>query len=127
MKELSECIVLIVEDTEINVDILVDSLGDDYDVRVALDGESALEAVNDELPDLILLDIMMPGMDGFEVYRNLQANPASQKIPVIFLSASTDSADKERTKALGAAGFIAKPIIVREVKEKVRNCLEQVA
>ena len=67
MPDLSECTVLVVDDAEANVDILVDILGNDYDVAVATDGPSALEFAFAALPDLILLDIMMPGMDGFEV------------------------------------------------------------
>ncbi len=67
MKELSDCTVLVVDDNETNVDILVDTLGEIYDVAVAMDGLSALEAVEENPPDLILLDIMMPGMDGYEV------------------------------------------------------------
>ena len=81
--------VLVVDDTETNIDILVETLGDTYDVSVAMDGESALEAVTDEVPDLVLLDIMMPGMDGYEVCRRLKADDATRNVPVIFLTAMT--------------------------------------
>lgn len=69
MKKLSDCVVLIVDDTEDNLDILVETLGNDYEVSVAMDGENALESIKMEVPDIILLDIMMPGMDGYEVCR----------------------------------------------------------
>ena len=74
MKELSDCSVLVVDDNEVNVDILVDALGDIYDVSVAMDGLAALEAVAENPPDLILLDVMMPGMDGYEVCEKLKSN-----------------------------------------------------
>ena len=78
MSDLSKCKVLIVDDTEVNVDFLVDTPGNDYDVSVAMDGGSAIEAVDSELPYLILLDIMMPVMDGYEVCRRLKAEERTQ-------------------------------------------------
>ena len=72
MKALSDCTVLVVDDTEANVDILVDALGESYDVSVAMDGREAIETVMENTPDLILLDIMMPAMDGYEVCRKLR-------------------------------------------------------
>ena len=121
MKDLTECTVLIVDDTETNVDILVDALGEEYDISVAMDGESALEIVEDEKPDLILLDIMMPGMDGFEVCERLKKDDRTINIPVMFLSGKTDTADKERAMSMGAVDYITKPINVPEIKEKVLN------
>ena len=123
MKDLSECIVLIVDDTEANVDILVDALAEDCDIAVAMDGESALEIVADEKPDLILLDIMMPGMDGFEVCEKLKADDETRDIPVMFLSGKTDTADKERAMAMGAIDFITKPIDVPDIQQRVKNYL----
>lgn len=119
MKKLSECMVLIVDDTEANVDILVEALGDDYDVSVAMDGESALENMEMELPDIILLDIMMPGMDGYEVCRCIKENEAASEIPIIFLTAMTDAESKAKGFELGAVDYITKPFEVQEVKEKV--------
>ncbi|MBW1850870.1 MAG: response regulator [Deltaproteobacteria bacterium] len=75
MKDIFECTALIVDDTETNIDILVDTFGEKYDIAVAMDGESALETVEEDLPDLILLDIMMPGMNGFDVCKQLKDNP----------------------------------------------------
>ena len=125
MKNLSECIVLIVDDTEANVDILVDALGDEYDVAVAMDGESALEIVADDKPDLILLDIMMPGMSGFEVCEKLKADDGTRDIPVMFLTGKTDTADKVKAMAMGAVDFITKPINIPDIQKRVKNFLIQ--
>ena len=125
MKGLSECVVLIVDDTEANVDILVDALGDEYEIAVAMDGESALEIVEDEKPDLILLDIMMPGMNGFEVCEKLKAGDETREIPIMFLSGKTDAADKEKAMALGAVDYITKPIDIPIIQQKVKNFLMQ--
>ncbi len=84
MKELSDCTVLVVDDTEANVDILVDALGERYDITVAMDGREAPESVVDAPPDLILLDIMMPEMDGYEVCQRLKGDERFSKIPIIF-------------------------------------------
>ena len=123
MKDLSECTVLIVDDTETNVDILVDTLGEDYDIAVAMDGESALEAVEEELPDLILLDIMMPDMDGFEVCKRLKDNPETADIPVIFLSALTEADEKQKGLKLGAVDFLTKPFNPSVIQDKVKQHL----
>jgi len=119
MKELSECKVLIVEDIEANIDILMDALGDDYDVSVAMDGETALENLEIEVPDIILLDIMMPGMDGYEVCSRIRANKAMAEIPIIFLTAMTDINSKTKGFELGAVDYITKPFEILEVKAKV--------
>lgn len=123
MKDLSECVVLIVDDTEANVDILVDALAEDYDIAVAMDGESALEIVEDDKPDLILLDIMMPGMDGYEVCEKLKADDATKGIPIMFLSGKTDAADRQKAMAMGAVDFVTKPIDVPDIQQKVKNYL----
>ncbi|MBC3889545.1 response regulator [Acetobacterium paludosum] len=123
MKALSECTILIVDDTEINIDILVETLGDDYELSVAMDGESALEIVNMEWPDLILLDIMMPGMSGYEVCEKLKKNPATAAIPIIFLTAMTDIESKTRGFEAGAVDYITKPFEILEVKARVQTHL----
>lgn len=116
--------VLIVEDSEVNIDILVDALSGDYDIRVALDGTTALRAVNEEQPDLILLDIVMPGMSGYDVCRSLKADSALRHIPLIFLTALTDEADEAKGLSLGAVDYIIKPYNLAMVKARVRNHLE---
>ena len=123
MKDLSECTVLIVDDTETNVDILVDTLGEDYDIAVAMDGESALEIAEEDLPDLILLDIMMPDMDGYEVCKRLKDNPETADIPVIFLSALTGADEKQKGLELGAVDFLTKPFNPSEIQDKVKEHL----
>jgi two-component system sensor histidine kinase/response regulator len=116
--------ILVVDDTEINIDVLVEALAGDYAVRVALDGESALRSVAKALPGLILLDVMMPEMDGFEVCRRLKEVKATQDIPVIFLTALSEEEDEARGLELGAADYITKPFNPALVKARVRNHLE---
>ncbi len=126
VKELSDCTVLVVDDTEANVDILVDALGDLYDVSVAMDGESALEAVAEEPPDIILLDIMMPGMDGYEVCQRLKADPDTARIPIIFLTAMSEIENKTKGFQLGAVDYITKPFEVLEVQARIKTHLSLV-
>jgi putative two-component system response regulator len=116
--------VLVVDDTEANIDILVESLGDDFDVRIAMDGESALEQIATEAPDIILLDIMMPGMDGYEVCRQLKAAHKTRTIPVIFLTAMTETQNEAKGLDMGAVDYITKPFNPGLVKSRVRNHLE---
>jgi len=115
--------ILVVDDTESNIDILVESLSDDYEVSVAMDGESALEIVAEEPPDLILLDIMMPDMDGYEVCEKLKSDEKTKSIPIIFLSGATDDASKEKGLALGAVNYITKPIDKNIVLSKLKEHL----
>jgi len=124
MSDLSKCSILVVDDTESNVDILVYALGNDYDVSVAMDGENALESVADHRPDLILLDIMMPGMDGYLVCEKLKADQATRHIPVIFLTAMTEEQDEAKGLALGAVDYVTKPFSPELVKARVKNQLE---
>jgi putative two-component system response regulator len=123
MKNLSDCTVLVVDDTEANIDILMDILGEEYDVAVAMDGESALEAVEEDPPDLILLDIMMPDIDGFEVCRRLKDNPDTASIPIIFLSALSEDEEKQKGLDLGAVDFMTKPFDPAEIQTKVKQHL----
>ena len=108
--------ILAVDDAESNIDILLDALGSEYEIVVALDGESALEIVAEDKPDLILLDIMMPGMDGFEVLEHLKASPDTADIPVVILSAKKGEDDWARGLGLGAADYLTKPFDMPEVK-----------
>ena len=124
MTELRECSLLIVDDTEENVDILVETLGELYDVSVAMDGESALDILAEEKADLVLLDIMMPGIDGYEVCTRMKEDRRLMDIPVIFLTALTDAQDEERGLNLGAVDYITKPFNPALVRARVRNQLE---
>jgi putative two-component system response regulator len=123
MKQLSECTVLIVDDTEANVDILVEALGEDYEITVAMDGPSALELAAEQAPDIILLDIMMPDMDGYEVCRRLKADAATADIPIIFLTAMTEIESKTKGFKLGAVDYVTKPFELLEVKARLRTHL----
>ena len=96
MKELSECRILIVDDVKANVDVLVEALRDEYKLSVALDGAGALRSIEKSPPDLVLLDIVMPGIDGYEVCRRLRAAEATRELPVMFLSSLEDVKDKTR-------------------------------
>ncbi len=115
--------ILVVDDIVINIDILVETLGDTYNMAVAIDGEAALKAVKDNPPDLILLDIMMPGMDGYEVCRRLKADHETRNIPVIFATAKSEIEDEKRGLELGAVDYITKPISPPIVKARVKNHL----
>ena len=124
MADLNGCSLLIVDDTEENVDILVETLGELYDVSVAMDGESALDILGDDEIDLVLLDIMMPGIDGYEVCTRMKEDRSLMDIPVIFLTALTDAQDEERGLNLGAVDYITKPFNPALVRARVRNQLE---
>ncbi|MGI0486185.1 sensor histidine kinase [Pantanalinema rosaneae CENA516] len=114
-------VVLVVDDNPTNLEVLSNALADfGYETAVALDGESAIEQINYDPPDLILLDVMMPGMDGFETCQRLKANPATQEIPVIFMTALSDSSDKVRGLNLGAVDYITKPFQQEEVLARVK-------
>ena len=121
--DFSKSKILIVDDNPANIDILLELLAD-FDVRAALDGESALEAVKEELPDLILLDITMPGMDGFEVCRRLKANARTKSIPVLFLSASSDADSIIQGFEVGGVDYITKPYLAQEIIVRVQTHLK---
>jgi len=117
-------ILLLADDEAINLDILIGGLGDDFVLRVVTDGPAVLESVRKALPDLILLDVMMPGMDGFEVCRRLKEDPASRDVPVIFLTALNDAASTRKGFSAGGADFVAKPFQLREVRARIDAQLE---
>lgn len=116
--------VLIVDDTPANVSLLNNILKDQYKTKIATNGEKALKlASSDSAPDLILLDIMMPEMDGYEVCEQLKANPKTADIPVVFLTAKVSEEDETRGLAMGAVDYITKPISPPIVLERVKNHL----
>jgi putative two-component system response regulator len=116
--------ILIVDDTPENIMLMNGLLRDEYRTRVANGGERALKiALMDPKPDLILLDIMMPDMDGFEVCRRLKANPATADIPVIFLTARSEIDDEQTGFDAGAVDYITKPISPPIVMSRVRTQL----
>jgi CheY-like chemotaxis protein len=113
--------ILIVDDNPTNLEVLSETLSRaGYQVSVAIDGESAIEQVKYHLPALILLDIMMPGIDGFETCKRLKQNSATCNIPVIFMTALTDTENKIRGFSLGAVDYITKPFQREEVLARVQ-------
>lgn len=116
--------VLVVDDTPDNLFLMKNLLQDHYRVKVASSGEQALRiAASDSPPDMILLDIMMPGMDGYEVCRQLKRSPATIDIPVIFLTARSEVGDEEKGLELGAVDYITKPINPSIVLARVKSHL----
>ena len=114
--------VLVVDDTVENLRVLSDLLGEQgYEVRAVTSGRQALQAVDHDPPDLILLDITMPDMDGFEVCRRLRATERSKDVPVIFLTALTATADKLRAFDAGGVDYVTKPFQFEEVLARVRT------
>jgi len=114
---------LVVDDNESNLDILLHLL-DPYDVIVALDGNSALDLLQYEAPDVILLDIVMPGLDGYEVCRRIKANPQWRHIPILFITAMTDEASLVRAFDIGGSDYVTKPFRSRELLARVRIQVE---
>jgi adenylate cyclase len=124
MRAPEKKLVLIVDDTPTNVAIVSGVLKDSYRTKVATNGEKALAVANaPEKPDLILLDVMMPGMDGYEVCRRLKDSPATRDIPIIFLTAKTDEVDEEKGFDVGAVDYIHKPFSAPIVLARVRTQL----
>ncbi|MCP4253044.1 MAG: adenylate/guanylate cyclase domain-containing response regulator [Candidatus Scalindua sp.] len=123
MNELSNCTVLVVDDAKSNIDILVDALHRDYEVSVAMTGKSALQIVNTDPPDLILLDIMMPDIDGYEVCRRIKSKPGTSGIPIIFITAMDEIENKTKGLDLGAVDYVTKPFEAKEVKARVKTHL----
>ncbi len=117
--------ILAVDDTAASLKLLKDLLKDEgYEVRAAISGELALHAAISDTPDLVLLDIRMPGMDGYEVCRRLKAHPATRDVPVIFLSAASETGDKVQGFELGAVDYVTKPYQREELLARVRTHME---
>ncbi len=114
---------LIADDSRLNVNILVDIFKDDYAVVVAKDGRQALKRVAANHPDLILLDVLMPEMDGYEVCQRLKADAQTQDIPIVFITSLKDKDDESKGLAMGAIDYIKKPLKVPVVKARVRNLM----
>ena len=127
MKDLSESRVLVVDDAEANIDVLVQTLRDEYRLSVAIDGESALRSIKKNPPDIVLLDIVMPGLDGYEVCRRIRATEAGRDIPVMFLSSLEDARDKAHGFEAGGNDYVTKPFAPLEVRARVRSLLRSKA
>lgn len=116
--------VLVVDDSESEIDILVECLSDFYEVGVAMDGPSALESIQEDPPDIILLDIMMPGMDGYEVCRKIKQSKNTKDVLVIFVTGLSDAVDETRGFELGAVDYITKPFSFSVVRARVKTHIE---
>src|SRR6056297_4365981 len=116
--------VLIVDDVTQNIVILNSTLKDQYNTLFAKSGDEALKIAKENKPDLILLDVMMPGMNGFEVCKELKKNEELKNIPIIFVTALNDSGNESEGLNLGAVDYIRKPYNIYIVKLRVRNHLK---
>ncbi len=117
--------ILIVDDEPVNIVILSELLGSDYQIRAATGGEKALAMIQSGyLPDLILLDVMMPGIDGYEVCKRIKAQDASKKIPVIFITGRLAEEDEIKGFTVGASDYITKPFKEVIVKVRLKSQLE---
>ena len=117
-------VILVVDDEPMNITLLAGILKEHYKVKMAKDGERALKvASGTPAPDLILLDVMMPDVDGYEVCRRLKADASTRDIPVVFVTGLSDEADRARGLALGARGYLAKPVDAARVLGTLRDIL----
>ncbi len=117
--------VLLVDDEPniiLSLEFLIEQAG--YEARVARDGEAALKSIEERKPDLILLDVMMPKRDGFDVCERIRANPAWNDIRIIMLTAKGRDSERERGLALGADAYITKPFSTREAMEQIKRFLD---
>jgi diguanylate cyclase (GGDEF)-like protein len=114
---------LVVDDQPINIQVMHQIFGADYQVFMATNGEQALSICQSNPPDLVLLDVVMPGMDGFEVCTQLKNNPATRNIPVIFVTAHSDAAQETHGLSVGAVDFISKPVNPAVVRARVKTHL----
>ncbi|PAX53347.1 response regulator [Brunnivagina elsteri] len=112
--------ILIIDDNPTNIEVLYEALDrTGYKVLVEMDGYHGIETVKNHPPDLILLDVMMPGIDGFETCRQLKSQPITCEIPIIFMTALNDTTDKVKGLALGAVDYITKPFQQEEVLARI--------
>lgn len=117
--------ILLVDDVPANLDVLLEHLqGEGVRLLAATSGREAIALAQKSPPDLVLLDVMMPDMDGYEVLKRLKDHTATRDVPVIFVTAMSDSVDEARGLALGAVDYIAKPFVVPVLKARVKNHLE---
>lgn len=118
-------LILVVDDTPANLEVICEALSDaGYEIATAIDGERALKRVHTHPPDLILLDVQMPGMDGFETCKHLKSDPATQSIPIIFMTALADADSKIKAFEIGAVDYITKPFQEREMLARVKTHLK---
>jgi CheY-like chemotaxis protein len=117
--------ILIVEDVELNRDLLVQLLEDDYSLVLAADGQAALQKAEETKPDLILMDLSLPRMDGWEATRRLKAHPKTRDIPVIALTGHVIERSRERAIEAGADGYLTKPCFPDSLLAEVHRVMKQ--
>ena len=117
--------VLVIDDTPENLFTLGVALAAEFELQIATSGEMGLSLASESLPDLVLLDVMMPGMDGFEVCRRLKENPLLRDTPVLFVTALAEIESESEGLALGAADYIVKPVNVDNARQRIRNLLDR--
>ncbi|WP_258549057.1 response regulator transcription factor [Thalassospira profundimaris] len=116
--------VLIAEDEETIVESLAFLMEKEgFDVRIATNGQSAIDMISQEIPDMILLDVMMPGRDGFDVARTIRANEQTKHIPILMLTARTREIDRRKGLELGVDDFVTKPFSTRDVVARIKALL----
>jgi putative two-component system response regulator len=124
-EEQARSVILVVDDTPENLDVVKGILAPENIVKVAINGMVALKIAQKQSPDLILLDINMPGMDGYQVCSELKSDERTAHIPVIFLTAELDKASEQKGYELGAVDYVTKPINPEILKKSVRSQLNQ--
>jgi len=125
MEQIKQATILVVDDDPFNCKLLMKQLAvEGYAARIATSGEEALVAVTEQLPDLILLDVMMPGIDGFEVARRLKADSRTRCIPIVMVTALEDQESRLKGFEAGAEGFLSKPVSRAELQMRVRDLLK---
>jgi len=124
MEQTQQATILVVDDDEFNLKLLkVPLVAEGYAVRTAASGEEALASVAEQLPDLILLDVMMPGIDGFEVLRRLKADARFRSIPIIMVTALEDRESRLKALEAGAEDVFTKPVSRAELQMRVKSLL----
>ena len=118
--------ILIVEDIELNRELLIQLLEEDYALAVAIDGAAGVEKAATERPDLILMDLSLPVLDGWEATRRIKADPATARFPVIALTAHAMSGEEDKARAAGCDDFLTKPIDEDLLFAKLRRWLDEV-
>jgi PleD family two-component response regulator len=124
MEKMKKDSILIVDDEKANVFALAEILEPLYSVIIERDGEGAIETANESIPDIILLDVLMPDMDGYAVIKELKNSEKTRHIPVIFITGLSEANDEKKGLALGAADYISKPLSPAIVELRVRNQLQ---
>lgn len=121
MRNMAKKKILVVEDGELNRDLMIQLLGDEYQVVLAVDGEEAVKKAEREKPDLILMDLGLPGLDGWEATKRIKANSGLRHIPVIAVTSHAMVGDERRAREAGCDDYLSKPIDENELMRKIKR------